>query len=621
MRNAETVLGIIHERGEQGLPLEDIYRQLYNPHLYLRAYERLRINKGALTPGTTGETVDGMSMEKIGRIIDAVRDERYRWTPTKRVYIPKRNGKRRPLGLPTWSDKLLQEVMRSILEAYYEPQFSDHSHGFRPNRGCHTALTKVAQTWKGTKWFIEGDIAQCFDRLDHDVLLGILATKLRDNRFMRLIATMLKAGYSEQWRWNATFSGTPQGGVISPILSNIYLDQLDQFVENELLTTYNRGLERRRNPDYRRIEGAIERARKAGNREQMHELLKQRRMIPYGLPNDPDFRRLKYVRYADDFLLGYNGPKAEAEEIKVKLREYLQDKLKLELSEDKTLITHAGTTPARFLGYHIVTQHANDKVDQRGHRCVNETVGLRAPADVIEDACAKYTRNGKPIHRAELRNASDYSIVRLYQAEYRGLVQYYLLAANVTNLHRLHYVMAASLLKTLAGKHKTKVTAIVSKYKATVETPYGRLKCLRVTVNRGEDRPPLIAQFGGIPLRRQPRAQIIDKPMTINTQRTDLLKRMLADVCELCGDKGDCQVHHIRKLADLHVPGRRDKPAWVKRMIAMRRKTLVVCRACHVAIHTGKPTRQPVETVTGEPDDLKGSRPVREEANGKVPTG
>jgi len=163
MREAATVLGIIHARGRRGLPLEDIYRQLYNPRLYLRAYDRLRNNQGALTPGVTEETVDGMFLAKIGAIIDAVRQERYRWRPVKRTYIPKKNGKRRPLGLPTWSDKLLQEVIRSILEAYYEPQFSPHSHGFRPDHGCHTALAAVQRTWKGTRWFIEGDIAQCFD--------------------------------------------------------------------------------------------------------------------------------------------------------------------------------------------------------------------------------------------------------------------------------------------------------------------------------------------------------------------------------------------------------------------------------------------------------------------------
>ena len=167
MQSAETVLGVLRERGRRGLPLEELYRQLFNPQLYLLAYGRIYANKGAMTPGATGETADGMSLGKIGRIIDALRHERYRFSPVKRVYIPKKNGKLRPLGLPPWSDKLVGEVVRLLLEAYYEPQFSDRSHGFRPGRGCHTALREVANTWTGTTWFIEGDVSDCFGSFDH----------------------------------------------------------------------------------------------------------------------------------------------------------------------------------------------------------------------------------------------------------------------------------------------------------------------------------------------------------------------------------------------------------------------------------------------------------------------
>ncbi|RSM58039.1 RNA-directed DNA polymerase [Kibdelosporangium aridum] len=212
MQSAETVLGVLSERGSKGLPLNELYRQLFNPQLYLLAYGRIYANKGAMTPGATAETVDGMSLGKIGRIIDAVRHERYRFSPARRVWIPKHNGKLRPLGLPTWSDKLLGEVIRLLLEAYYEPQFSGCSHGFRPGRGCHTALSEVADTWTGTTWFVEGDVADCFGSLDHDIMVEILADKIHDNRFLRLMRAMLKAGYLEQWTWNATLSGAPQGG-------------------------------------------------------------------------------------------------------------------------------------------------------------------------------------------------------------------------------------------------------------------------------------------------------------------------------------------------------------------------------------------------------------------------
>jgi retron-type reverse transcriptase len=217
MQSAETVVDILRARGRRGLPCDELYRQLFNPALFLMAWGRIYANDGAMTPGPCGETADGMSLAKIGRIIDALRHERYRFQPVRRVYIPKKNsGKMRPLGLPSWSDKLVGEVVRVLLEAYYEPRFSGRSHGFRPGRGCHTALAEIAGTWTGTTWFIEGDISDCFGSLDHDVLLSILSEHIHDNRFLRLIKNMLRAGYLEDWQWNATLSGAPQGGVASP---------------------------------------------------------------------------------------------------------------------------------------------------------------------------------------------------------------------------------------------------------------------------------------------------------------------------------------------------------------------------------------------------------------------
>jgi retron-type reverse transcriptase len=244
----------------------ELYRQMFNPQLYLLAYGRLYSNHGALTAGATSEIVDGMSLCKIGRIIDALRHERYRFSPARRVYIPKGNGKRRPLGLPTWSDKLVGEVVRLLLEAYYEPQFSDRSHGFRPGRGCHTALRELATTWTGTTWLIEGDIADCFGSLDHQVMIATLAENIHDNRFLRLVRNMLTAGYLEDWTYNATLSGAPPGGVVSPILSNIYLHRLDTFVETVLIPEYTQGTRRAFNPAYRRMQYRIRQTRKRGDR-------------------------------------------------------------------------------------------------------------------------------------------------------------------------------------------------------------------------------------------------------------------------------------------------------------------------------------------------------------------
>lgn len=374
MRSAEPVLAIIRERGQQGLPLEDIYRQRYNPTLYLAASAKLYPNKGAMTPGTTTETVDGMSMEKMLQLIDDIRHERHQWTPVRRVYIPKKSGKQRPLGLPTWKDKLLQEVMRSILEAYSEPQMSQHSHGVRPERGCQTALREIQAHWTGTRWFIEGDIAGYFDSIDHEVLMEILGEKLRDNRFLRLISNLLRSGYLEEWTFHKTMSGTPQGGVVRPILANSYFDQRDKYVEQILLPEYTRGAKRAAHPAYKRITDQIAYRKRKGQKKEYRELRKHLHHLPSYDPDDAHSRRWRSVRYADETLFGFAGPRQEAQEITQKLRLFLREKLQLEFSEEKTLITQASTQAACFLGYEIRNQH-NESKHAKKRRSVNGRSG------------------------------------------------------------------------------------------------------------------------------------------------------------------------------------------------------------------------------------------------------
>jgi group II intron reverse transcriptase/maturase len=587
MQDAETVLGVLRERGRKGLPCEELYRQMYNIRLYLLAYGRIYSNQGAMTPGATQETADGMSMEKIGAIIEAMRHERYRFSPAQRKYIPKKNGKLRPLGLPTWSDKLVGEVVRLLLEAYYEPQFSGRSHGFRPGRGCHTALREIAETWTGTTWFIEGDISDCFSSLDHDVMVKILAEKIRDNRFLRLIRNMLQAGYLEDWRWNATLSGCPQGGVVSPVLSNVYLHKLDEYVETVLIPLHTQGVRRRDNPEYDRAFKALSRARRRGDRAQARELRQQLRRLTRRDPRDPGYRRLRYSRYADDHLLGFTGPKAEAEAIKDQLAAFLREELKLELSPDKTLITHARTRAARYLGYEIITQHADSQIIG-GRRSVNGKIGLRVPLDAITAKAAPYRRRGKPWQRTAMQNLDDYDIVKTYAAEYRGIVQYYLLAADVARLYQLCWNAETSMLKTLAAKHQSSVAKMAARYKAKIETPQGLRTCFEARILR-DGKPPLVARFGGIPLVRNKDAVLTDRvPGRVPCPRKELIRRLLAWRCELCGETGRVLVHQVRKLASLGKPGP-GQPAWAALMAKKRRKTLVVCHPCHDAIHHGQP--------------------------------
>ena len=593
MQDAATVLDVLRDRGRRGLPLERLYRQLFNAQLYLMAYGRIYANHGAMTPGADGETADGMTLEKIGSIIDALRHERYRFQPVNRVYIPKKNGKLRPLGLPSWSDKLVGEAIRLLLEAYYEPQFSGRSHGFRPGRGCHTALAEVSKKWTGTTWFIEGDISDCFGSLDHEVTLSILAEKIHDNRFLRLLRNMLQAGYLEDWEWHATLSGAPQGGVTSPILSNIYMHQLDKYAETVLIPEHTRGTSRRLNPAYRAVSAEIGRARARGDRAGTRALRRKLRGMPSIDPTDPGFRRLRYIRYADDHLLGFTGPKYEAEQIKHKLATFLREKLKLELSKEKTLITHARTGAARFLGYEITAWHCDHKISG-GRRGVNAKLALRVPQTVIKAKCAPYLARGKPVDRPELLGLDDHLIVGTYGAEYRGITQYYLLAGDVWRWNRLRWVAETSMLKTLARKHRSTVQKMAARHKTVIQTPHGPRVCFEARAER-EGRKPLVARFGGIPLKRQDKAVLTDREPEPPTRRTgsELVRRLRAQRCEWCERRAQVHVHQVRSLADLARPGQ-PQPAWAQIMAKRRRKTLVVCSGCHDIIHA----RQPATVTT-----------------------
>ena len=603
MRSAETVLGIVRERGKRGLPLEDAYRQLFNPALYLLAYGRIARNAGALTPGATAETADGMTLAKIDRITALLRQERYRWTPVRRVRIPKPNGKTRPLGIPTWSDKLLQEVIRLVLEAYYEPQFSPRSHGFRPGRGCHTALDEIHRTWNGTVWFIEGDIRGCFDHLDHGVLVGILGEQIHDNRFLRLVGNLLRAGYLDDWRYGRTLSGSPQGGVCSPILANIYLDRLDRFVEQALVPEFSRGTQRKPNPAYLRLATAERRERRRGNHAASRRLRQQLQTTPSKDLTDPAYRRLRYVRYADDFLLGFAGPRSEAEEITRRLAAFLRERLKLELSAAKTLITHGRTGAARFLGDDVVVQHDDQKRTRRPDgavvRCVSGVVGLRVPADVVRAKCAAYLARGTPRVRLELLPNSVYSIVLQYESEFRGIANYYRLAPNLRRLHRLKWVLETSLTRTLARKLRISVTRVYRRYRAVRPTERGPRVTLQVAVAR-EGKPPLVATWGRTDLVHRRGAVLDDAPAKVWNPRTDIVQRLLADACELCGSRDRVQVHHVRALKDLRRRGRAELPRWKQEMAARQRKTLVVCHACHTAIHADRPPRHPNAQTTAD---------------------
>lgn len=584
----------IHEdRGKRNLKLERVYRELYDVDRFLACYGRLYPNDGAMTPGTTEETVDGMKEEKIKQIIQSLKDGSFEWTPAKRVYIPKKNGKKRPLGLPTWTDKLVQDVIRSLLEPYYETKFHNSSHGFRPNRGCHTALQACKKQFIGAVWFIEGDIKGCFDHINHKKLINILEESIDDPRFIRLIKDMLEAGYLEEWQYHATHSGTPQGGVISPLLANIYMHKLDEYVENTLKTIYNKGKVRKRNVKYNSIVHAMKKAKRRDDMETWKMLQQEQRQTPYGMQDDPDYRRLSYVRYADDFILSFIGPKDEAKDIKDNLKQFLKETLMLEMSDEKTLITHAKTEKARFLGYDIKVIQDNGQIStgsnalgKHNKRAINGKIRLEMPTEKVREITKRFMENGEIVHSKRELSNDDFSIVTYYGAVYRGVANYYCMAHDrAKKMTQVQYVMETSMLKTLANKHQTSVAQEAKRHKVWLETPQGKRKAFQVQIQR-PGKKPLTATFGGFSLARE------DKPINDKTiqwwksSRTEILDRMLANQCEYCGKETKCEVHHIKKLSELLK--KKNLAGWKKMMAMRKRKTLVLCPECHDKLHAGK---------------------------------
>lgn len=328
MQKAEVVLKILRKKSEQSeeYVFGRLYRNLFNPDFYMLAYNRIHAKEGNMTPGADGKTIDGFNVVLVEKLIGKIRKENYYPKPVRRVYIPKKKGGVRSLGIPSFMDKLVQEVLRMLLEAIYEPIFSENSHGFRPNQSCHTALQQVKYHCAGATWAVEGDIKGFFNNIDHEIMLSLLSRKISDGRVIELIRRFLKTGYLERHQVRNSLTGTPQGGLISPILANIYLHELDKYAE-ELCSQYSTEQRRRKeNPEYRAIMRAREAARGRGDYMQTDKLLRQAWKMPCVDPMDTGYIRVEYIRYADDFLVMVNGSKALASTIKAELGEYLRSK-------------------------------------------------------------------------------------------------------------------------------------------------------------------------------------------------------------------------------------------------------------------------------------------------------
>lgn len=594
MRNPIAVLKSLEEKANQkGYVFERLYRNLYNPEFYLLAYQNIAKSQGSMTAGTDGMTLDDMTVGRIERIIASLKDHSYQPHPARRENIPKKNNpsKTRPLGIPSTDDKLVQEVVRMLLEAIYEPTFSIYSHGFRSKRSCHTALSEIKTTFNGVQWVIEGDIKACFDSFDHHVLIDILRRRIKDEHFIALMWKMLKAGYMEQWTYHHTYSGTPQGSGVSPILANIYLSELDSFLEN-YQQKFKVGTDRRKtSKEYERVRHQYrvqkELLKQLGTKEavQAFKAIQRKRLkTPSRPPLDPSYKRLQFNRYADDFVVGIIGSRKDAEQTKADIRDFLANTLKLTLSEEKTKITHSSEL-IDYLGYQFaVRRDRSVKRNSEGALCRMwyGKVALYVPHDKWVQKLKEYQafkvvmgndgkERWKPLHRGKLMHKDAIEIVSQFNAEIRGLYNYYSMAENVSVLNNFYFIMKGSFLKTLAAKGNTSCNKIRKKYEqeGVISIPYvtksGPKRC--EFYHDGFTKKPTLPALTADML---PQYVKYSKP-------NSLARRLKAGVCELCGaETKEIHMHHVRRLKDL--TGKDDLEL---KMMQIRRKSIALCPECY----------------------------------------
>lgn len=592
MQNPNVILAILGKMAQKPeVKFDNLYPKLYNTDLWLMDYETIAPKPGNMTAGVDGKTIDGMGMQLIQNIVTQLRASSYTPTPVRRVYIKKANGKLRPLGIPSFRDKLLQTVVKFILEAIYEPNFSKASHGFRPGRSCHTALTGIKKI-RGIRWWVEGDIKGFFDNLDHPTLLRILSQRITDKRFLHLIEQFLKAGYMEDWQYNQTYSGTPQGGNLSPLLSNIYLNELDQAIAAKI-TEFNQGRVRQHRADYDAVKArkakVKKEARVTGDWTKFKALRKQMLSMEATDPQDPDFRRMFYFRYADDFLIGIIGSKADADVLKAWLTEYLSTQLHLELSAEKTLVTNAKER-VRFLGYDIMrwtgtrVLRFRSLTGIRTQRTTTQTLALLMPREKVQNFVRTYgnPQQWKGESRVKLLRFSELEIMMTYNAEIRGFLGYYALADNLTMVAAsILWMTTTSFLKTLADKRRSTLMKVAhslkqgpAQYVITERKKDGTTKAHLLVASTKQIKREVVTY-----------ERVDRKPNTWTFRhQSELGQRLSAQQCEWCGTlEGPIEVHHVRKLRDL-----KGKAEWEIQMIARRRKTMVLCVQCHDALHAGR---------------------------------
>ena len=564
---------------------KDLYRIFYKKDLFVLAYERIKSKAGNMTKGTTGENLDGISISWIDKTIQDFRNWRtLKFSPGIVTKIPKKNGKMRTLCVAPPREKVIQEAIRLILEAIYDPPegtiFQSCSHGFRANKSCHTALKDIKYKWAGIKWFIEGDIVSFFDEIDHHILINLLRKKIEDEKFIGLMWKYLRAGYSEGNSVHkvANLSGTPQGGILSPLLSNIYLNEFDKYVI-KLIHEHNVGKNRKINPRYSRLRYEIGREK---DPRRIKELVKEWRKTPSTLSQDHSYIRIRYVRYADDWIIGINGSKNLASEIREKAESFLKEELKLKLNLEKTFIRYAKAEKATFLGIEISTN-----VNKENHLVVRGGKKVRLLSDCIQlnvnmDRLVKRLHDagicdglGFPTCRKSHINFDDWEIINTFNSILLGISNYYSFVNNRSQLGRVQYIIQYSAAKTLAGKHKTSLSKIFETYGKNLAVNYGKDK--EVSIRMDIDWTKKSMNF---------KVSMWEKSAVIDGLRNKMrvTRSRLGSPCVLCGSVDRVQMHHVRHIRKSGVK----YGGFYRYLGAINRKQVPLCKKHHVDVHNGK---------------------------------
>lgn len=557
---------------------DNLYPLLLDKRMYDLAYDRVKSNPGMMTPGTTEETLSGWGPELVERIISSLRNESFSFSTARSVGIPKPDGGTRTLRIASPRDKIVQRVLAFILEAIYDPSFYENSFGFRPGRGTHDALHYIKHHFQGARWVIEGDIAKCFDEIDHHLLISIIRKRIKDERFIRLIWKALRAGYlSDTGTPKDDLAGTPQGSIVSPVLCNIVLHEFDRQVLELLSPTFNRGRTRFQPKEYTRArsyqhyhERRFRERNDPASLAKAKEAFNRVRSLPSVDPRDPNFRRLTYARYADDWIIGFAGPRTEAEHVRDRCGEYLAN-LRLRLSPTKTVISKA-SVGFQFLGTNIRVPLGEQRF-RRGQK-TRATLGVRLNAPlryvISKLAAAGYCdKDGVPKPRFALFAADKDEIVSSYSSVMRGILNFYSFADNYSRLsYSLFHILRKSAAKLLAAKYKLRTSRQVIKR-------FGHYL-------QGSDEAAL-------PDVRNPR--IRGRPFKLGTKdisrtlifrRANLAVRAKSLECAACGSTFGVEMHHIRALKSLR--GKTDPISFA--MAARRRKQIPLCRRHHMAKHS-----------------------------------